>query len=133
MHPDGSFHRLSNWDGRYDGYTQEELARYCSSPPPSTERWTCSRCEGDLTLYWRSLFGPGVPLELCPACDADRSAAAAFLAWHQDPDRDPEAVQQLFEAWEEEIMHARGWVRLRPPEAPVSPPLPPGLTPRGRG
>ncbi|MYY10002.1 hypothetical protein GT204_14050 [Streptomyces sp. SID4919] len=42
----------------------------------------------------------GVWMELCPACDARRAAARAFIRWHRDPDCDPVALPRLFEAWE---------------------------------
>ncbi|MCX5256730.1 DUF6300 family protein [Streptomyces canus] len=71
----------------------------------------------------------GVWMELCPACDAHRPAARAFIRWY----RDPKELPQLFENWETETMHAHGWARatqLAPPESPAPPT---GLTPRGRG
>ncbi|MGW1041048.1 DUF6300 family protein [Streptomyces sp. NPDC002547] len=72
-------------------------------------------------------------MELCPACDAHRPAARAFIRWHRDADRDPAALPQLFEDWETETMHAHGWVRAQPSEAPASLPAPTWLTPRGEG
>ncbi|MFC9681362.1 DUF6300 family protein [Streptomyces sp. NPDC056948] len=48
----------------------------------------CSRCGGDLVLQWNGPWGSGVWMELCPACDADRPAARAFIPWHRDRDRD---------------------------------------------
>ncbi|MFE1444392.1 DUF6300 family protein [Streptomyces sp. NPDC058739] len=34
----------------------------------------------------------GGAMELCPACDARRPAARAFIQWHRDADRDPKAL-----------------------------------------
>ncbi|MET7575185.1 DUF6300 family protein [Streptomyces sp. NPDC005492] len=65
-------------------------------------------------------------MELCAACDGHRPAARAFIRWHRDTDRDPQALPQLFEDWETETMHAHGWARAQPPEAPLSPPAPTG-------
>ncbi|MGW0885551.1 DUF6300 family protein [Streptomyces sp. NPDC002671] len=93
----------------------------------------CSRCGGDLMLYWHGPLVTRVWMEFCPACDAHRPAVRAFIRWHRDPDRDPKALPQLFEDWETETMRAHGWVRARPPEAPDLPPAPPGLRPRGQG
>ncbi|MEV5795891.1 DUF6300 family protein [Streptomyces sp. NPDC060011] len=36
-------------------------------------------------------------MDLCPACDAHRPAARAFIRWYRDPDRDPKALPQLLE------------------------------------
>ncbi|MFF8676179.1 DUF6300 family protein [Streptomyces sp. NPDC015242] len=55
----------------------------------------------------------GVWMELCPACDAHRPAARAFIQWHRDPDRAPKALPKLFEDWETGTMHAHGWTRAR--------------------
>ncbi|MFI1035985.1 DUF6300 family protein [Streptomyces sp. NPDC020951] len=46
-------------------------------------------------------LGTEVWRELCPACDARRPAARAFIHWHRDVDGD-------FEGWETETMHAHG-------------------------
>lgn len=72
-------------------------------------------------------------MELCPACDARRPAARAFIQWHRDAARDPKALPQLFEDWETETMHTHGWARAPQPEPPAS--LPPhlSLVPRGEG
>jgi hypothetical protein len=53
----------------------------------------------------------GVWMELCPACDARRPAARAFIQWHHGPDRVPNALPKLFEDWETETTHAHGWAR----------------------
>jgi hypothetical protein len=75
----------------------------------------------------------GVWMELCPACDAHRPAARAFIRWYRDADRAPKALPQLFEDWETETMHSHGWARAPQLAPPDSPAPPPGLTPRGRG
>ncbi|MFE7076479.1 hypothetical protein ACFU96_40970 [Streptomyces sp. NPDC057620] len=62
-----------------------------------------------------------------------KPAARAFIEWHRDPGRDPDALPQLFEDWETEVMHAHGWARATEPEAPPSPQVHPGLVPRGHG
>ncbi|MFJ8082766.1 DUF6300 family protein [Streptomyces sp. NPDC096205] len=62
-------------------------------------------------------------MQLCPACDARRPAARAFIQWYRDPDRDPTALPQPFEEWETETVHAHGWVRALQPEALPSPPV----------
>ncbi|MFJ6837354.1 DUF6300 family protein [Streptomyces sp. NPDC091209] len=62
-------------------------------------------------------FVTGVWIDLCPACDAHRPprpAAPAFIHWYRDPDRDLKALPQLFEDWETETMHTRGWSRTTP-------------------
>ncbi|MFC8201639.1 DUF6300 family protein [Streptomyces sp. NPDC057298] len=41
------------------------------------------------TFCWHGPWGSGVWMELCPACDADRPVARAFIRWYRDPDRDP--------------------------------------------
>ncbi|MGW1619119.1 DUF6300 family protein [Streptomyces sp. NPDC002172] len=138
VHPDGSFARLGNSDGCFDGYTDDELAQFCpcsrrNHRDRSRQLPPCSRCGGGLALYWNAPLQTGVMMELCPVCDAGRPAAAAFIRWHQDPDRDRTAVQELFEAWEEETLNAHGWYRATDTEPPAAPPLPPGLTPRGHG
>jgi hypothetical protein len=97
--------------------------------PSRASDLACSRCKGDLLLQWNGLWGTGVWMELCPACDAP--AACAFIQWHRDPD--PKALPKLFEDWETETMHTHGWVRAEEPEAPACPPAPPGPTSRGRG
>ncbi|MFC6849933.1 DUF6300 family protein [Streptomyces caelestis] len=71
----------------------------------------CSRCGGDLLLQRNGPWGTGVWMKLCPACDADRPAAGAFIRWHRNPDRDPKALPKLFEEWETETMYAHGWSR----------------------
>ncbi|MGW6145677.1 DUF6300 family protein [Streptomyces sp. NPDC055140] len=93
----------------------------------------CSRCRGDLLLHWHGPLMTGVWMELCPACDAHRPAAHAFIQWHRDSDRDPKALPQLFGDWETETMHASGWARAPRPEAPSSPRAHVRLVPRGEG
>jgi hypothetical protein len=136
VRPDGSFTRIGNIDGSLDNVSDEELARLRPAADPDEDEQParpCSRCGGDLLLHWHGPLATGVWMELCPACDAHRPAARAFIRWHRDADRDPSALPQLFEDWETETMHAHGWARAAPPEAPASPPAPFGLTPRGRG
>ncbi|MFD9444191.1 DUF6300 family protein [Streptomyces sp. NPDC060006] len=60
-------------------------------------RQPCSRCGGDLMLHWHDPWGTGVWMELCPACDADRPAARAFIDWRLNPDRDTTILPKLFE------------------------------------
>ncbi|MFD5871124.1 DUF6300 family protein [Streptomyces sp. NPDC060322] len=72
-------------------------------------------------------------VELCDVCDADLPAAAAFIRWHHDPDRDPQSLPYLFCSWESEIMHAHGWARPARPEIPDAPPAPVLLAPQGLG
>ncbi|MFH8470639.1 DUF6300 family protein [Streptomyces sp. NPDC017991] len=57
--------------------------------------WPCSRCRGGLTLHWRGPWVSGVIIELCPACDAHKPAARAFLDWHRDPRILPQFVRGL--------------------------------------
>ncbi|MFF1680776.1 DUF6300 family protein [Streptomyces sp. NPDC058256] len=137
---DGSFCRMSNIDGSLDNYTDADLARMEAARSTNNEdeevksAWEpCSRCGGGLTLHWHGPWVSGVMMELCPACDAHKPAARAFLDWHRDPDRDPEILPQLFEDWETETMHAHGWSRAAEPEAPSAPPAHPRLVPRGTG
>ncbi|MFF7379164.1 DUF6300 family protein [Streptomyces massasporeus] len=56
-----------------------------------TER-PCSRCGGDLLLHWHGPLMKGVWMERCPACDAYRPAARAFIRWYRDTDRAPKAL-----------------------------------------
>jgi hypothetical protein len=135
VRPDGSFSRIGNLNGSLDEVSDEELARMRPANRDDEEQLArpCSRCGSDLLLHWHGPLGTGVWMELCAACDARRPAARAFIRWHRDADRDPKALPQLFEDWETETMHAHGWARAQKPEAPFSPPAPPGLTPRGRG
>ncbi|MEU2424179.1 DUF6300 family protein [Streptomyces sp. NPDC007851] len=93
----------------------------------------CSRCGGALTLYWNAPLQTDVMMELCPVHNGVRLAADAFIRWHRYPDRDPQAVLDPFEAWEEETLNACGWYRAADVRAPPAAPLPPGLTPRGHG
>ncbi|MGW0572986.1 DUF6300 family protein [Streptomyces tauricus] len=136
---DGSFCRMGNIDGSFDDYTDVDLAHMeADLRGDDTEAresaWrACSRCAGGLTLYWRGPWVSGVMMELCPACDAHKPAARAFLDWHRDPDRDPGILPQLFEDWETETMHAHGWARAAEPEAPPAQPVHPHLVPRGSG
>lgn len=136
VHPDGSFWRTPNIDGRLDN----TLARLCDlAGIDQDERPAepCSRCGGDLLLHWHTpLQGPfsrGIILELCPACDASRPAARAYIQWHNDLPRDPKKLPQLFEAWQDETMDAHGWARIPKPETPASPWVHPHLIPRGHG
>src|SRR4051812_14123309 len=135
VRPDGSFCRIANLDGSLDDVSDEELARLRPADRDAEEQPArpCSRCGVDLLLHWHGPLGTGVWMELCAACDAHRPAARAFIRWHRDADRDPKVLPQLFEDWETETMRAHGWARAKEPEAPFSPPAPPGLLPRGRG
>ncbi|MFF9627256.1 DUF6300 family protein [Streptomyces griseosporeus] len=90
-------------------------------------------CGTELLLHWHGPLMTGVWMELCPACDARRPAARAFIQWHRDPERDPKALPKLFEDWETETMHAPGWTRAPRPEAPPSSPTHLRLVPRGSG
>jgi hypothetical protein len=119
VHPGGSFTRFMNIDGALDSTSDEQLeklAAYARRSDADRPRQWCSRCGGDLTLSWKGPGMTGVLMELCPACDADRPAAAAFIWWHLDPDRDPDALPRLFEDWENETMHDLGFERVTPPE-----------------
>ncbi|MFF0142347.1 DUF6300 family protein [Streptomyces sp. NPDC005227] len=134
VRPDGSFCRVGNVDGSLDNTSDEELARF--NPARHIEEQParpCSRCGGELVLHWNGPLVTRVWMELCPACDAHRPAARAFMQWHRDPDRDPAALPSLFEDWETETMRAHGWVRGQEPEVPDSPPAHPALVPRGQG
>ncbi|MDX2576654.1 DUF6300 family protein [Streptomyces scabiei] len=135
VRPDGSFSRIGNLNGSLDGVSDEELARLSPADRDGEEQPArpCSRCGGDLLLHWHGPLMTGVWMELCPACDAHRPAARAFIRWYRDADRDPTALPQLFEDWETETMHAHGWARAPQLAPPDSPPPPSGLTPRGRG
>lgn len=66
-----------------------ELARWTGpdDDPPARP----SLCGTHLLLHWHGPLMTGVWMELCPACDARRSAARAFIQWYRDPDRDPKA------------------------------------------
>jgi hypothetical protein len=134
VRPDGDFCRIANLDGSVDNVSDEELARLRPFDREEDKPTRpCSRRGGDLFLHWHGPLGTGVWMELCPACDAHRPAARAFIRWHRDADRAPKALPQLFEDWEAETMRAHVWARAEEPEAPCSPPAPPGLIPRGRG
>ncbi|MEU2026155.1 DUF6300 family protein [Streptomyces sp. NPDC016469] len=133
--PDGSFCRIGNLNGSLDNTSDEELAALhpvrAEDEQPARP---CSRCGTELLLHWHGPWMTGVDwLELCPACDAGRPAARAFIQWHRDAGRDPGALPQLFEDWEAETMHAHGWSRAPQPEAPSSPPAHVSLVPRGQG
>ncbi|MET9915096.1 DUF6300 family protein, partial [Streptomyces sp. NPDC006476] len=84
VRPDGSFSRFGNVDGGLDNVSDDELARQRPAPGPDDEETTrpCSRCGGDLLLHWHGPLSTGVWMELCPACDAHRPAARAFIRWH---------------------------------------------------
>ncbi|MGX1887644.1 DUF6300 family protein [Streptomyces sp. NPDC055287] len=56
-----------------------------------------SRCSGDLLLHWHGPLITGEWMELCPACDADRPAARAFIRWYLALQRTAEKLPQLFE------------------------------------
>jgi hypothetical protein len=134
VRPDGSFCRVGNLDGSLDNVSDEELARLHPEPNEEEHReQPCSRCGTDLLLHWHGPLATGVWMELCPACDAHRPAARAFIQWYRDPDRDPRALPKLFEDWETETMHAHGWARAPQPEAPPSSLVPLSLVPRGHG
>jgi hypothetical protein len=113
VRPDGSFSRAANINGSLDAVTDDQLARLepdggredRPSPP-------CSRCSGDLLLHWHGPLTTGEWMELCPACDADRPAARAFIRWYRDPDRTSDKLPRLFADWETETMQAKGWVRI---------------------
>ncbi|MFE2736248.1 DUF6300 family protein [Streptomyces sp. NPDC059349] len=60
--------------------------------PAETASLTC--CGSDLLLHCHGPLMTGVWMELCPACDAHRPAARAFIQWHRDSDRDPKALPQ---------------------------------------
>ncbi|MFH0246094.1 DUF6300 family protein [Streptomyces sp. HK10] len=118
VRPDGSFTRVANINGALDNVSDEELARLDTAiggegQDPESAR-PCSRCPGELLLYWHGPLATGVWMELCPACDAHRPAARALIRWHRDPDRDPTALPKLFEDWESETMAAHGWFRATP-------------------
>ncbi|MGX1887123.1 DUF6300 family protein [Streptomyces sp. NPDC055287] len=134
VRPDGSFGRVGNLNGSLDHVSDEQLARlYPDGDEDAQPDRPCSRCGGELLLYWHGPLMTGVWMELCPACDARRPAARAFIQWHWDPDRDPKALPKLFEDWEAETMHAHGWARAPQTEAPPSPPANLRLIPRGEG
>lgn len=84
-------------------------------------------------LHWNGPLMTGVWMELCPACAARRPAASAFIRWHRDPDRDPNALPRLFGDWETETLHDHGWARAPEPATPPGPPVHPRLMPRGEG
>ncbi|MET7830728.1 DUF6300 family protein [Streptomyces sp. NPDC005386] len=131
---DGSFCRVGNVDGSLDDTSDEELARF--RPEQYVEEQSlrpCSRCGGELVLRWSGPLVTGVRMELCPACDAHRPAARAFIQWHRDPDRDLDVLPSLFEDWETETMRIHGWVRGLQPQAPDSAPAPSSLVPREEG
>ncbi|MEU0990669.1 DUF6300 family protein [Streptomyces sp. NPDC005953] len=76
----------------------------------------CARCGGEPIV---SLAGPvggfglPVPVQLCPACDADKPAARALLAFFTsgagfDTSRGEEAAR-LMGAWQGEAMAACGF------------------------
>ncbi|MEU7649208.1 DUF6300 family protein [Streptomyces huasconensis] len=112
VRPDGSFCRIGNADGSLDNISDEELARFHPVREEDEQpARSCSRCHGELLLHWHGPLMTGVWMELCPACDAHRPAARAFIHWYRDADRDPRALPQLFEDWEAETMHDHGWVR----------------------
>ncbi|MFI8194515.1 DUF6300 family protein [Streptomyces sp. NPDC085946] len=128
VRPDGSFCRIGNINNSLDHISDEELARLHPTSQHEDEQQAqlCSRCGGDLLLHWYDPLMTGVWMELCPACDAHRPAARAFIQWHRDTDRDPRSLTELFEAWETETMHAHGWVHAPQPRPaqPTSPPAP---------
>lgn len=130
LRPDGSFCRIGNLDGRLDHLQDDEYGRLFHAP--DTEQHPdrpCSRCGVELVLHWNGPLFTGVRMELCPVCDAHLPAAAAFIRWHRDPNRDPQALPYLFDSWELETMNAHGWSRPAQPEIPDSPPAPVILVP----
>ncbi|MER7982590.1 DUF6300 family protein [Streptomyces sp. NPDC095817] len=84
-------------------------------------------------LHWYGPFMTGVWMELCPACDAHRPAARAFIHWFRNPDRDPKALPTLFEDWETETMHAHGWSRTPQTGTPDPAPAHLSLVPHSEG
>lgn len=123
VRPDGSFCRISNINGSLDHVSDEELARlHPARDEDEQPARPCSRCGTELLLHWHGPLMTGVLMELCPACDAHRPAARAFIQWHRDADRDPKALPGLFEDWETETMHAHGWARAPQPSASPGPP-----------
>ncbi|WP_331726598.1 DUF6300 family protein [Streptomyces uncialis] len=135
VRPDGSFCRLTNIDGGLDHVSDEELARLhpAEDQGDGQPARPCSRCGGVLLLHWHGPLMTGVWMELCPACDARRPAASAFIRRYRDPDRDLSALPRLFGDWETETLHAHGWARAPEPATPPGPPVHPGLMPRGEG
>ncbi|MCX4706971.1 DUF6300 family protein [Streptomyces sp. NBC_01373] len=134
VRPDGSFCRVGNLDCSLGNVSDEELARlHPDRDDDEQPARPCTRCGGALLLHWHGPLMTRVWMELCPACDARRPAARAFIQWHRDAARDPKALPQLFEDWETETMHTHGWARAPQPEPPAS--LPPhlSLVPRGEG
>ncbi|TKA06364.1 DUF6300 family protein [Actinacidiphila oryziradicis] len=131
---DGSFSRISNFNGCLDASSDEDLKKLHDRPdrrdrplPP------CSRCGMGLVLGWHGPLFSGVWMELCPVCDADGLAARALARWIRNPERDVRQLPQLFEDWETEVMQAKGWVRSLPESAPPGLPMYGGSAPRGRG
>ncbi|MGX1887386.1 DUF6300 family protein [Streptomyces sp. NPDC055287] len=113
LRPDGSFSRSANIDGALDSVTDEQFARMdLGREGEEQPKRPCSRCLGDLLLHWHGPLITGEWMELCPACDADRPAARAFIRWYLAPQRTAEKLPQLFEDWETETMQAKGWVRI---------------------
>ncbi|MEW2290227.1 DUF6300 family protein [Streptomyces sp. NPDC047841] len=97
VRPDGSFCRIGNLDGSLDNVPDEELARlHPERDEDEQPARPCSRCGTELLLHWHGPPMTDVWMELCPACDAHRPAARAFIQWHRDPDRDPKALPKLF-------------------------------------
>lgn len=77
----------------------------------------CSRCRGDLitsiVMPQDGVEGRPIYLELCAACDADKSAATALLRWFaegggHDVARAGEGARLLLE-WTKEGMAEHGW------------------------
>ncbi|MEU6680966.1 DUF6300 family protein [Streptomyces sp. NPDC046925] len=133
LRPDGSFSRVANIDGALDHVTDDELARTSDADGDDQPARPCSRCGTDLLLHWHGPLMTGVWMELCPACDAHKPAAGAFIRWHRDPQRSAARLPRLFEDWEDETMHTHGWARAPRTAPPPGPQARPGLTPRGRG
>ncbi len=77
----------------------------------------CSRCRGDLltsiVMPQNDEHGRPIHLELCPACDADRSAAGALIRYFADGrGRDATRAREgalLVMEWTKEGMAAHGW------------------------
>ncbi|MGN9796206.1 DUF6300 family protein [Streptomyces sp. OZ13] len=92
---------------------------------------SCSRCGGEVlssvVMPQTDAAGRPIHLQLCPACDADKPAASALLAWladggGHDPSRTQEGAMLLME-WTKEGMAEHGWHWA---ESPTGTPPPAG-------
>jgi len=88
----------------------------------------CTRCEGKLLLAATTPPRLGsLLLELCPACDAEKLAAGAFIRWvlagegkkEMTPERVAE-MARLHEAWLHEVMGEHGWFQMDAPAPSVN-------------